>query len=803
MKTQHLIVCCLVMLLTGQLFAVKIVQLGTASSTCIAVVIETAPGEATPSQEKAQWFIDGASAPDVGRWSYPWYEEKAGSGYAMTMRHHFYLLMDASLQNDHSYALQTPGGDTTLLFNDQNTFCESIKVNQVGYSAQSQVRYANLGIFLGDKGPQKLESLPEYHIIDARKGSVLYSASLQYWGDNTYDPGGDGLPRGSGEHVYRIDLSQVPEGGPYYISVAGFGRSYPFGIGTAYKRQIAHAHLRGLFHQRCGCALEEPYTKFTRAACHTIVEITDAEPPDFITERGAEMEIHGGYHDAGDFDRRLCHTLIPAWLLNTYEAFPEKFSDNQFNLPESGNGIPDFLDEALWGLLVWEYLQDEDGAIRAGTEADRHPTYGEVNAESDHLIYRTYKKYGHTTASGAGLFAHAARLVAPFNADKSQALLERAIKAWQYLQTHEMPTAHAAQKMYAALQLYLATADDSYHQHFITQANYILNDAGWPEQYNPVWWNLTTTRDGMVFAPYFFAYLITDLPVNAGIKASFINLLENKSTDVLTALDSQPYPIGPVVPQIAWGVATNQGRYAEASMLMYRLTGEQQYLDAVSQLSDYTLGLNPLGRSYVTGLGANPPNNPLQLDSYYSYKKGVGNVPGIVIYGPVIEPSEASWEKLVWQKLYPAYDTLAEQRRWCDGWSFIGANEFTTWETMALNVCMHAFLSDDGIFTGIMYDHKQQPDRSKKKESGNFPNPFNPSTNIHFSLTEHSNVEISVYTIDGRLIRNLIKNHYGVGAHTIRWDGRDASGKRVSSGLYIYRIEAGEKIVTGKMTLVR
>ena len=350
--------------------------------------------------------------------------------------------------------------------------------------------------------------------------------------------------------------------------------------------------------------------------------------------------------------------------------------------------------------------------------------------------------------------------------------------------------AHAAQKMYAALQLYLATSEENYHEAFITQADYLLNDAGWPEQYNPVWWNLSTTRDGMVFAPYFFSYLITDL-------------LEAKAEEVFNALNSEPYPIGPVVSPIAWGVATNQGRYAEPLMLLYRLTGEQKYLDGVSQLADYTLGLNPLGRSYVTGLGANPPHNPLQLDSYFTYKKGLGNVPGIVVYGPVTEPSDASWEKRVWEKMHPAYDTLADQRRWCDGWSFIGANEFTTWETMALNVCMHAFLSDDGVYVDINNREMEPMPPEEKGGSSNFPNPFNPNTTIRFSLTEPNHVEISIYTIDGQLVKTLSKKYYQAGEHNIPWDGLDASGRKVASGLYIYRIKTGGKIIAGKMTLVR
>ncbi len=720
------------------------------------------------------------------------------------MRHHFYLQLDEKLNTGESYQLATPFGEHTLEFDDRSTFCEAIKVNQEGYFGESNVRYANFGIFLGDLGPRQLENLSDFKVIDQNSGATIFSGDLVYWGDHT-DPENDHRNRGSGEHVYRIDLAAVPDGGPYVVSVPGFGISHPFSIGAEATRRISFVHTRGLYHQRCGIALEAPYTKFTRDACHTTVEITDAEPPGFIDARGESMEIHGGYHDAGDFDRRLTHILIPVWMLNVYEAFPGNFVDNQFELPESGNGIPDWLDEALWGTLVWEYLQTEDGAIRAGTEANRHPTYGEVNAATDNLVYRTYREYGHTTAVGSGLFAHAARLLEPFDPARADSLLKRARRAWDYLQIHDMPTARPAQKMYAALELYLATEEQAYHDAFIEHAEFLLGGSGWPQQFHQIWWNLNTIRDGMFFAPYFFGYLTTDLPVDQKIVDGLRQLLKNKADRGIQVLNNQPYPLGDAQ-GLAWGTATNQGRYAEPMMLMYRLTQDQTYLDAVSQLADYALGLNPLGKSYVTGLGENPPNNPLQLDSYFTHERGLGNVPGLVVYGPVENPGGADWERAVWENVYPAWQDLPQQRRYTDGWSLIGANEFTTWETMALNVCMHGFLNS-------FYEPDTTPSRVEGKtrqeapidfELGqNYPNPFNPTTSIEYTLYKPADVKLMIFNNRGRRVRQLEKSYQPPGSYQVVWDGKNDAGQAVSSGIYFYQLETPYFCVRRKMVFVQ
>jgi len=85
----------------------------------------------------------------------------------------------------------------------------------------------------------------------------------------------------------------------------------------------------------------------------------------------------------------------------------------------------------------------------------------------------------------------------------------------------------------------------------------------------------------------------------------------------------------------------------------------------------------------------------------------------------------------------------------------------------------------------------------------NVPNPFNPSTTISFTLPERARVTLSIYDVQGRLVRTLIDEVVGEGLEERSWDGKDASGNQVGSGVYFYRLTAGDKTLMKKMVMLR
>lgn len=85
----------------------------------------------------------------------------------------------------------------------------------------------------------------------------------------------------------------------------------------------------------------------------------------------------------------------------------------------------------------------------------------------------------------------------------------------------------------------------------------------------------------------------------------------------------------------------------------------------------------------------------------------------------------------------------------------------------------------------------------------NYPNPFNPETRLYFQLPFGQDVKLIIYNVRGQIIRHLAEGRFDSGQHVINWDGRDNAGQMVPTGVYIYRIKAGDFIAARKMTLVK
>jgi flagellar hook assembly protein FlgD len=86
---------------------------------------------------------------------------------------------------------------------------------------------------------------------------------------------------------------------------------------------------------------------------------------------------------------------------------------------------------------------------------------------------------------------------------------------------------------------------------------------------------------------------------------------------------------------------------------------------------------------------------------------------------------------------------------------------------------------------------------------GNYPNPFNPETSIAFDLANEEHVSIDIYNIKGQKVKTLANDRFGVGSHSIVWNGKDDSGKNVGSGIYFYNMKSGKYTSTRKMILMK
>jgi len=156
------------------------------------------------------------------------------------------------------------------------------------------------------------------------------------------------------------------------------------------------------------------------------------------------------------------------------------------------------------------------------------------------------------------------------------------------------------------------------------------------------------------------------------------------------------------------------------------------------------------------------------------------------------------------------------------GGVFFSTNNGTSWaavntgltNTVVSSLAAHSsnlFAGTDGggvwrrplseMVTAVEDDFSQAPVGFTLEQ--NYPNPFNPSTTIRYQLPKTTEVVLKIYNIFGQEVRTLVNARQPVGMNAVVWDGRDQSGKEVSSGIYIYRLQTGESMQSRKLSFVR
>ena len=122
-----------------------------------------------------------------------------------------------------------------------------------------------------------------------------------------------------------------------------------------------------------------------------------------------------------------------------------------------------------------------------------------------------------------------------------------------------------------------------------------------------------------------------------------------------------------------------------------------------------------------------------------------------------------------------------------------------------MQICGHT-VNCDSLFNIIFTDIKSDREPGKVNEFelfSNYPNPFNPDTFIEYKLYRPAVVRLRIFNLLGEQVREILNEHQGPGHYTIKWDGRNQTGKEVSSGIYFYHFQINNQTRVGKMTLTR
>lgn len=704
----------------------RIVETHTASGNVIAVTVEAQSNETGINTAPmfidtnlANWSINGQAPVAISRYSYVYDERPAITSispnqFPVTSRTRVYLRMAVALADGTVYQIATPYGSTSLTFGSRATWNESIHCNQSAYTEAATSRYCNLGIFLGNAGSVRLPMPVNYQVF-TESGSLVFSGSSSQEFDDTAVTTGPT----SGEWVYRLPLGPVPTGGKYFVSITGLGRSRSFSIGGQAFRDTAFTVFRALFHQRCGASLDAQYTQWSRPICsmghRQVADVRQSWSTNTLTIPAGTptIQVIGGHHDAANYVRRPFHIIVPIELLTHAEAFPGSYADGTYNLPESGNGISDGVDEGMWAVRMWEALQittpgdPKLGGVRAGVDEIHDPAYGVDYAAADPSVYGVWDVDGPAgspaegiTAYAAGIFAQASRLIRPYNTARADALLNEANLAWSYVTRMYDMNATKTYLMYASLQLYLATGQQPFHDMFKRQVAAIVTvppgGGTWPQQW------ASSNIAAECKAVHFMSYALPQTqPVDATIVAAIkARVLREADSGGYYGLSVGTTPYAFLARSfLDWG-SMSAIRF-DAPMFAYLFTTDPAkrhgYYDTISLMADYVLGVNALGRPYITGLGTDRLVSPLHADSYITEQRGIGPVPGLTIYSTSPGQSGQTYQLAVTGKVYPAFSSLPIERRWTDGWSAPNQNEHTLWETLIWNATAFAWLSGQAV----------------------------------------------------------------------------------------------------------
>ncbi|MBN2738195.1 MAG: glycoside hydrolase family 9 protein [Spirochaetales bacterium] len=350
---------------------------------------------------------------------------------------------------------------------DKEEAFPAIKVNQVGFQEATE-KYAFVTGFEDDF---HAAAGTAFHLKNASNNSVAYSGQLTLV--SAYDQ------YDSGEVVLKADFSDFRQPGQYYISVdaPGIENSPRFKIGNNVFEDLLIDVSRYFFYQRANIDLAAPYvTDYPRQ---------DKTPEDFncpmASNPGIIRDVSKGWYDAGDPNKYIVTGAVAAAsLLSAYELYPEVFKDNQNNIPESGNGVPDILDEVRWELeWILKMQEAQSGGFYCRVSFDENFTEGN-RVIMDFQDGVSNIKSTIDTASAVGILAHASLLYEDFDSSFSQQCLSAAIGGWNFLKQHpnnirapEGPYAtddDQRERFWAAAALFRVTNDTSCHDYI--KANY-------------------------------------------------------------------------------------------------------------------------------------------------------------------------------------------------------------------------------------------------------------------------------------------------------------------------------------------
>ncbi len=505
----------------------------------------------------------------------------------------------------------------------------NIRVDQAGYLPQAP----KVAFVLADA--------QNFQVRSVATGGVVYEGKLS---PAVLDPD-------TGDSVRSADFSQVSQTGDFYMEVPGVGKSYNFRIAPDVYNRTFYLATRAFYGQRCGTAVDlgSEFPGYTHPACHKngIFDPSSGK-------QGSRPNI-GGWHDAGDYGRYLPTSGVSTGtLLWSYELFGAKLRDIKLNIPETGNGTPDVLNEARWNLEWMLQMQDEDGGVWH-KQTSTHFS-GFIPPDKDDLpsavIGTGSAPYKSTcaTADLAAVAAIAARVYAPFDKKFAERNLAAAKSAWKWTEQNPNVTFKNPQgvstgeygdsdcsdeRLWAAAELWRTTGDSSYHQYFGEHYKQHLPTLAHP-----------SGEDWSELAPMgLWSYVLANrVGTNAKLSDEIRSAVVKTARMVVVQTRINGYHVSLNAKDYVWGSNGVAASYGRQLLVANAISPDPSFVEAALDNLHYLLGRNAFGLSWVTQAGSNPYQHPHHRPS--GSQKNAEPWPGLLSGGPNANRQDAPTKAL-------------------------------------------------------------------------------------------------------------------------------------------------------------